>query len=89
MVVEDVIKEIQDAIDKKREELQTHYETLEEVDSYGWEVVFTANTEDETIQSAFNSGRAIGELEGEISSLQNVLNNLYFELSKKGDGENE
>ena len=79
LIFKEMEKKINDAITEKQKELKTHYQTLDEVDEYGWTTVFNANNEEETIKSSFSSGRAIGEIEGEIYQLQKFLDFLYYQ----------
>ena len=61
------------------------YETLNEAEEFGYEVTFGANSTDESIQSAFKTGRAIGEIEGKIDQLNTFLNFFYTqEQTKEG-----
>lgn len=70
-------QKINDTIAEKNQELKTLYQTLDEANKYGFVTTFTANTEEETIKSAINYGRKIGEIQGEIDQLNNFLNFLY------------
>lgn len=72
-------------IKEQRNLLQNLYETLNEAEEFGYEVTFGANSTDESIQSAFKTGRAIGEIEGKIDQLNTFLNFFYTqEQTKEG-----
>lgn len=80
-------KEIENKITQEiyeiQEKLKELRKTIEETKEYGWVVTFNANTEEETIKSAFDYGRKIGELEGAIDQLNKFLNFLYNKEYKK------
>lgn len=68
---------ISNDIEEIESQLKILYKTVEEANEYGYSITFIANTEDEGFKSAFNAGRAIGELEGKIDQLNSFLNFLY------------
>lgn len=73
-------------IEKKRTELSFLYKTLDEVKEYGYTTTFGANDTEEGYKSAFESGRKIGEIEGQIDQLQTLFNFLYEkEITQEGE----
>ena len=81
--IENLKEKIKYEIEQKKQEVDLHYQTLIEVDEYGWVTVFNSNTLEETIKSSFSSGRSIGEIEGEIYQLQAFLNYFSFALENE------
>lgn len=73
----DMKQRILDDIEAIRSQLNSLYQTIDEVEEYGFAIVFGSSSSEESIKSAFEAGRAIGELEGKIDQLQSFLNFLY------------
>ena len=71
---------ISNDIKQKQEKLDILYKTLDEVNEYGYSTTFGADDKEITIKSAFDAGRAIGELEGQIDELR-VLGSYLYEKS--------
>lgn len=68
---------------KKKQHLKTLCTTIDEANEYGYNVVFGMENEADAIKSGFESGRAIGVVEGEIDQLQRFLSMLYDEEYNK------
>lgn len=65
---------IGDLILKKKEELKNQYSTIDEIQENGIDLVFGGEDEKISLNTAFNSGRSIGETEGYLDALQNIYN---------------
>lgn len=68
---------ISNDIKETKSQLELLYKTVEEANEYGYDVAFNANNDNESYKSAFEAGRAIGELEGRTDQLNSFLNFLY------------
>ena len=73
----EIEQSIQNIIMSKKEELKTRYITIDEAEEYGYNVVFEMDLIEDSIKAAFEAGRAIGTVEGEIDQLVNFQNFLY------------
>lgn len=70
-------QKINEELIDNQNQLNNLYQTMEEIQKYGYKVTFGGNSEEETIKSAFEAGRAIGVLEGENDQLRHFLDFLY------------
>lgn len=73
---------IMNEIEVRRKEANELYKTMDEVDEYGYNTTFLANTEEESIKSALGYGRELGRLEGEMDALRWFLNVLYMQNNR-------
>lgn len=71
---------ISNDIKDKQEKLEVLYKTLDEINEYGYYTTFGTNDDEETIKSAFDAGRKIGELEGQIDELR-ILGAFLYQKS--------
>ena len=70
-------QKITEELISNQNQLNNLYQTMAEVQEYGYKVTFGGISEEEAIKSAFEAGRAIGVLEGENDQLRHFLDFLY------------
>lgn len=72
MDLDDLDMYLSDEIIEKRKVMKTYYEVIADIDKYGIEVVFGEDTIQNSLKSAFDAGRGLGQREGELDALQEI-----------------